>query len=196
MTTPSPIKTKRPITLLGASLLLCLTALLSFAAPFLPRGGPSGQPPAGLSPQNGQPPSQGQAGTNRGQPPAQGGYPGPGGAQGMPGGAAAVMTYALPLRIAGGVVGGLWALTAALGLWRLKRWGMGLALVFAAIGLVAAGVALAGPLVGRTPWLMLVSAPTWQAIASLASAVLVSVLVLLPGSQKAYGVQKKERRVM
>ena len=100
------------------------------------------------------------------------------------------------MRIGEGVVGGLIALIAALGLWQRKKWGLVLALVVAAASLLAAVATFATPFLGRSPWLMFMTSSTWQAVAGAVLAVLAAVLVLLPASRKAYVVAPKERRVM
>lgn len=194
------MKIKRPFTLTLAAALLVLAALLAFGSPFL--GGPgggfaAGRPPAGAPAQGNQAPGQGQPPTASGQAPADlGANGGPRGPIGAPGGASVLMTLRLPLRIAAGVVGGLAALLAALGLWRQKKWGMFVALIVTVASLLAAALTFLIPILGRLPWLMWVTSSTWQATAGVVIAVAVAVLVLLPTSQKGYVVMPRERRVM
>jgi hypothetical protein len=197
------MKIKRPLTLTLAAALLVLATLLAFAWPFLPgaRGGFAGQPPAGASMPGGQVPGQGQA--TQGQPPSSSGQPptfsangGPGGPMGAPGGISGLINLRLPVRIAAGVVGGLAALLATLGLWRQKKWGMVIALLVAVGSLVATALTFLTALLGRSPWLMLVTSSTWQAVAGGAIAIGVAVLVLLPTSQKGYAAVPRERQVM
>jgi hypothetical protein len=85
---------------------------------------------------------------------------------------------------------------AALGLWRQKKWGMFVGLVVAVVGLLAAVLTFLTPLLGRSPWLMLVTGSTWQAIAGVIITIGVAVLVLLPTSQKGYVSLPRERQVM
>ena len=193
-------KTKRPLTLTLAAALLVLAALLAFASPLLP-GGPGGfaggQRPAGAGLQPGQLPGQGQGQppSFSGQPPTLGTNGGPGGPTGAPGGSM-LMNLRLPLRVAAAALGGLGALMAALGLWRRKKWGMVIALVVAVGGLLAAALTFLAPVLGRSPWLMLVTGAIWQAVALLILAVSAAVLVLLPTSQKGYVSLPRERHVM
>jgi uncharacterized membrane protein len=109
------------------------------------------------------------------------------------------MGYIQPLRIAGAVVGGLFALIAALGLWRLRKWGMVLAIILAVVCVVAAGLTFAAPLLRSVPGLMLLTGSTWPAIGAAVGAITAAVLALLPVSRKAYVVpvaRPKERRVV
>ena len=224
-TTTTPLK--RPLTLTLAVALLALMALLAFASPFLPRGrtfgfGGQRQPPAGgwQRPDGqpgandpGVPPGDGQrqlpADQNgqRGQQSGGGwsGNPGGGNNQGQTGqfqgprnsSAMMMMRLAQPLQTGIGVVVGLLALIAALGLWRQKRWGMILTLIAAVISLLTAMVTFVVPLFGRAAfWLIFLTSATWQAVVGIVLAVLVTVLVLLPASRRGYVVEHKERRVM
>jgi hypothetical protein len=191
------MKIKRPLTLTLAAALLVLAALLAIAWPFLPgsRGGFAGQPPAGASMPGGQAP-QGQLPSSSGQPPAFSANGGPSGPMGAAGGISGLMNLRLPVRIAAGVVGGLAALLATLGLWRQKKWGMVIALLVAVGSLVATALTFLTALLGRSPWLMMVTSSTWQAVAGGAIAIGVAVLVLLPTSQKGYAAVPRERQVM
>jgi hypothetical protein len=212
-TTPvTPTKSKRPRVLLLAAVLMLLAAALSFASPFLPRGGGFGgaMPPGGGPPANGQAPAGEQPAAGQNFTPRQDGAPsgalGPNGLPGLnsarAGGAFGVMSFMLPVRIGEAVVGGLLALLAALGLWRLRKWGRNLALLVAGASLLSAAATFLSPLLGaigsmgRTPWLMLLTSSTWQAIAGLALALLAAILALLPAARRAYVVKPKERRVM
>jgi hypothetical protein len=200
-------KGSRPKVLLLAAVILVLIAALSFASPFLPRGGfGGGQPPSGAPPANGQAPGgTGQPPAGQNFTPGQNGAPSglPSGGQtgtrgGMPGqsGAFGLMSFMQPVRIGEAVVGGLLALFAALGLWRLKMWGRNLALVVAVGSLLTAAATLISPMLGRgTPWLMLFTNSTWLAIVGLVLALGASTLSLLPAARRAYVVKPKERRV-
>jgi hypothetical protein len=211
-TSTTNTKPRRPKVLIAAAVLMLLAAVLSLAAPFLPRGGfgggmgPGGAPPANgqAAGDQGQPPANGQAPAGgRGQPPANGQGFGPGGPGGMLGfggaqssGTFSVMNLMQPLRIGEALVGALLALLAALGLWRLRIWGRNLALVVAAACLLSVIATLLSPLLGRTPWLMMLTGSTWQAIVGFGLALAASILALLPTARHAYVVKPKERRVI
>jgi hypothetical protein len=212
-TSATNTKPRRPTILIAAVVLMLLVAVLSLAAPFLPRGGfGGGMAPGGAPPANGQAagdpgqlPANGQA-SGRGQLPANGQGFGPGG-PGAPGGVLgfggtqsggtfSVMSLMQPLRIGEALVGALLALLAALGLWRLRIWGRNLALVVAAACLLSVIAGLIMPLLGRTPWLMVLTGSTWQAIAGFGLALAASILALLPAARRAYVVKPKVRRVI
>ncbi len=222
-TLATPATRKRPTVLVVAAALMVLAAVLSLASPFIPRGFGGAGGPGGALPANGQAPSgagqfsdngqapggtgqfpgNGQAPGGGGQPPANGqqGF-GPGGAGGFPGvggiqtgGSFSVMNLMQPLRIGGVIVGALFALLAALGLWRLRIWGRTLALIVAVAALLSVAVAFISPALGPSPWLMVLGGSTWQSIAGFALAVTASILALLPVARRAYIVRPRERRV-
>ena len=205
----------RPVTLAAAAVVLVLAAVLTFASPWLPRGRGFGFGTQG--------PRNGQAGTGTGGTGGAGGGGGAGGAGGgfgaggggaftAGGGAAgagaanranfAMIARALPIvRTAEAILGGLFTLIAAIGIWQRQKWGMALALIGSVISLLVAAVTLLTPIVGRavrafTIYLTFVTLPSWQALVFLVLAVIVAVLVLLPPSMKGYIVMPKERRVM
>jgi hypothetical protein len=210
-TTPSSsasVKSKRPKVLILAAVLMLLAAALSFATPFVPRGsglggsgGPGGAPPA-----NGQAPAGGQPAAGQNFTPGQDGAPGQNGGPGLnsgrTGGALGVMSFMQPVRIGEAAVGGLLALFAALGLWRLKKWGRNLTVLVAGASVLSAAATFLSPLLGtlgsmgRTPWQMLFTSSTWQAIAGLSLGLVAAILALLPAARQAYVVKPKERRVM
>ncbi len=210
--TPAAVKPKRPAILIAAAVLMLLAAVLSLATPFLPRGGfgggagPGGAPRlSGQAPGDpGQDPASGQAPTGGGgQPPANAsgfGAGGPGGlgfGSGQTGGTFSVMSLMQPLRIGEALLGALFALLAALGLWRLRTWGRNLALVVAAACLLGVVAGFASSLVGRNaPWLMILGGSTWQAILGFGLALAASILALLPAARRACIVKPRERRVM
>jgi len=216
--TPTTTKPRRPRVLIAAAALMLLAAVLSLAAPFLPRGAvpPGGaMPPGGAPSANAQtagdpaqPPANGQAPAGgRGQQPANGQGFGPGGpgapggvlgfGGGQAGGTASAVNPVLLLRIGQALAGGLLALLAALGLWRLRIWGRNLALLAAAVCLIATVAGFVAPLVGRNaPWLMILGGSTWQAIAGFGLALAATILALLPAARRAYIVKPKERRVI
>ena len=118
-----------------------------------------------------------------------------------------------PIRIGEGVIGGLFALIAAVGLVQRKRWGMMLALIAAAVAVLTTGVISLVPLLFRTAargaagagarvvnpfaiWLTFLTRPTWESAVLVVATVAVAVLVLLPVSRKAYIVKPKVRRVV
>ena len=208
-TLATPAARKRPMVLVIAAVLMVLAAVLSLASPFLPRGfggpgGPGGAPPAnGQAPGGaGQVPANGQAPGGGGQRPANGQGFGSGGSGGIPGlggiqtgGSFSVMNLMQPLRIGAAILGALFALLAALGLWRLRIWGRTLALIVAVAGLLSVAVAFISPALGRSPWLMVLGGSTWQAIAGFGLALAASILALLPVARRAYIVKPRERRV-
>ncbi len=212
-TTSTATKPKRPTVLIAAAALMLLSAVLSLATPFLPRGFGGGVGPGGARPPNaqgagdpgGQPPDSGQAPAGgRGQAPGNApgfgaGGPGevPGFGGGQTGGTFSVMSLMAPLRIGGALVGALLALLGALGLWRLRIWGRNLALVVAVACLLAVVVSFASSLVGRNAlWLMMLGGSTWQAVVGFGLALAASILALLPVARRAYIVKPRERRVM
>jgi len=225
---------KRPLTLtLGAAILL-LAALLTFAFPFIPRGRgffgagnrPAGARQAGQNGQGGLGQGQGNdqggggftqgngQGGGQGGGFAQGGGQGGGSAQGNgQGGFAAgraganvgLFRLMAPVRITLGVIGGLFTLLAAWGIWQRRKWGMVLALIAAAVMLLTGAFSVTLPLLGRTVTRALGSAvlftgfiagAEWLSILGIILALAVAVLVLLPASQKGFISRPKERRVM
>jgi hypothetical protein len=233
-------KNTRPVTLTAAAIVMILSAILTFASPYLPRGRGFGFGAQG--PRTGQTRTGNGGGTGAGGTGAGGGGTGAGGAGGGAGGGGfgagggggagggfgaggaggtgggftagggagrtgnanfAMMARVIPIaRTVEAVVGGIFALIAAIGLWQRKKWGMVLALVASVVSLlVAAATLLLTPVLGRTlraftTYLSFVSLPSWQAVVVIVIAVLVAVLVLLPPSMKGYIVAPKERRVM
>jgi hypothetical protein len=166
------MKTKRPLSLTLASLFLVLALLTQLAVPLilgarLAAGGspprqPAGNPDAPTAPGRrvtGMPGSRFLGGVVRG---------------GSPG---ALAGAAIAL-LAANAAAGIGALVAAVGLWRSKRWGLILALIVAALGIV---LALPG-LVGGARF-FLAALPTLVRIALLTG---VAVLALLPSSLDAY----------
>jgi hypothetical protein len=114
-----------------------------------------------------------------------------------------------PIHIVEGVVGGLFTLVAAWGIWKRKKWGRTLSLIAAAVMLLTGAVTVFLPLamrgLGRTAARTLgsltllttfISSAEWISILGMLLAVAVAVLVLLPASQKGYISRPKERRVM
>ena len=226
---------KRPLTLTMGAAILLLAALLTFAFPFIPRGRgffgagnrPAGARQAGQNGQGGFGQGQGndQGGGAFTQGNGQGGGSGGGGGQGGGGftqgggqangqggvaagrGAANIGLFRLmaPVRITIGVIGGLFTLLAAWGIWLRKKWGMVLALIAAAAMLLTGAFSISLPLLGRTVTRALGSAlfftgfiagAEWLAIVGIILALAVAVLVLLPASQRGYVSRPKERRVM
>jgi len=114
----------------------------------------------------------------------------------------AAITRALPIvRTGEAIVGGIFTLIAAIGIWQRRRWGMVLAIIGSVVSLLLAAVTLLTPVLGRalrafTLYLTFVSLPSWQALVFGILAIVVVVLVLLPPSMKGYIVAPKERRVM
>lgn len=225
---------KRPLTLTLGAVLLVLAALLTLSSPFLPRGrgfigggnrpvgtrqpgqgngqgGVTGQGQAGQgADQGGFGQGNAQGGANQGA--GQGGFgqgTGQGGfGAGRTGGAganAALFRFLTPIRIAEGVIGGLFILLAAWGIWKRKKWGMVLALIASVVMLLTGAVTVGLPLLGRTATRTIgplfavttfITGAQWEAIVGIILAVAVAVLVLLPASQKGYIIKPKERRVM
>jgi hypothetical protein len=153
---------------------------------------------------------QGNAQGGFGQGNGQGGFragngQGGGFAAGGGGANAALFRFMTPLRIAEGVIGGLFTLLAALGIWQRKKWGMVLALIAAAAMLLTGAFSVFLPLLARAAGRALgsmlflttfISGAEWLSIVGMILALAVAVLVLLPASQKGYIVRPKERRVM
>jgi len=83
-----------------------------------------------------------------------------------------VPASAIYVSVASGAAG----LVAAYGLWRLRRWGMAIAVVVSVLGILSAAPGLA---FAPTPGLLA------QAIAGVTGSVLVLILVLLPASRRA-----------
>jgi len=114
----------------------------------------------------------------------------------------AVIARALPIvRTGEAIVGGIFTLIAAIGIWQRRRWGMVLAIIGSVVSLLLAAVTLLTPVLGRTLraftlYLTFVSLPSWQALVFGILAIIVVVLVLLPPSMKGYIVAPRERRVM
>jgi hypothetical protein len=221
---------KRPLTLtLGAALLL-LAALLTFASPFLPRGrgfvganrpagtrtagpgadtGPGGGAIQGQGQDQGGGAIQGPGGTGQangqdgfGQGNGQGGF---GAARTGAGANATLFRFLTPIRITEGVIGGLFTLLAAWGIWKRKKWGMVMALIAAGVMLLTGAVTVILPLLGRAATRAVgplfavttfITGAQWEAIVGIILAVAVAVLVLLPASQKGYIIPPKVRRVM
>jgi hypothetical protein len=219
-------KNKRPATLTAAAVVLIVSAIFTFATPWLPRG--RGAAFAGQGARTGQT-RTGNAGGGAGGTGAGGGAGGAGGGGGFAagggaggfgaggaggagggfaaGGAAAGANFAMMARIipiartGEAIVGGVFALIAAIGVWQRKKWGMVLALIASVVSLLVAAATLLVPALGRTLraftiYLSFVSLPSWQAVVVCVIAVIVAVLVLLPTSMKGYIVAPKERRVM
>jgi hypothetical protein len=234
-------KGMRPATLTAAAVVLIVSAIFTFATPWLPRGRGFGFGAQG--PRNGQA-SPGNAGGGGGAAVGGGGGGGGGGAGGAggggfaagggaggfgaggagggfaaggagggfaagggAGGAAARANFAMLARIipmartGEAIVGGVFALIAAIGVWQRKKWGMVLALIASVVSLLVAAATLLVPALGRTLraftiYLSFVTLPSWQAVVVCVIAVIVAVLVLLPTSMKGYIVAPKERRVM
>jgi hypothetical protein len=113
-----------------------------------------------------------------------------------------MIARALPIvRTSEAVVGGVFTLIAAIGIWQRKKWGMVLALIASVVSIVIGAATLLTPVLGRairafTIYLTFVTLPSWQAVAVVVIAVITAVLVLLPPSMKGYVVAPKERRVM
>ncbi len=222
---------KRPLTLTMGAAILLLAALLTLAFPFIPRGRGfigAGNRPAGAR-QAGQ---NGQGGFGQGQGNGQGGAftqgngqgggatqgngqgggftqgngQGGGFAAGRGGANVALFRMMAPVRITFGLIGGLFTLVAALGIWQRKKWGMVLALIAAAVMLLTGAFSVVLQLLGRTVTRALGSAvfftgfiasAPWLSIVGIILAVAVAVLVLLPASQKGFiSSRPKERRVM
>ncbi len=225
---------KRPLTLTMGAAILLLAALLTFAFPFIPRGRgfaggfanrPAGARQAGQNGQGGaftqgQGNDQGGGSTQgngqggaftQGQGNGQGGGftqgNGQGGGFAARGGAnASIFRMMAPVRITLGVIGGLFMLVAAWGIWGRKKWGMVLALIAAAVMLLTGAFSVILPLAGRTVTRALgsglfftgfIASAEWLAIVGIILALAIAVLVLLPASQKGYIIGRpKERRVM
>jgi hypothetical protein len=222
---------KRPLTLTLGAVLLVLAALLSLSSPFLPRGRGfigAGNRPAGTrtpgqgtgqpgqagqgtdqggfgqgNAQGGANPGAGQGGFGQGN--GQGGFGTAGRAGAGAGANATLFRFITPIRIAEGIIGGLFTLVAAWGIWKRKKWGMVLALIVSVVMLLTGAVSVFLPLLGRTvtravgPLFAVTTFITggqWEAIVGIILAIGVAVLVLLPASQKGYIVAPKVRRVM
>ena len=128
-----------------------------------------------------------------------------GGFGGARGGNAALFQLITPIRIAEGVIGGLFTLIAAWGIWKRQKWGLVLALIAAVVMLLTGAVSVFLPLVGQSlgraagslfTFTAFVSGNQLVAIVGMLLAIVVAVLVLLPVSQKGYLVAPKVRRVM
>ena len=91
----------------------------------------------------------------------------------------------LPLRVPPpviyvAIVLGISGLVAAFGLWRLKRWGMILAIIFSVLNTLSAALGIAtAPDVLKVP----------TALAMVLS-IMVIVLVMLPSARKAYAAER------
>ena len=211
----TPKAAKRPLTLTIGAVILAAVALFTFATPFLPRvggggfGGNPGQRGTGrptLAPGESQTPrgnfgGGGAGGGANGGATGLGGTTGFGGAAGRAGGNFAAFSLMQPIRIAEAVIGGLFALVAAIGLMQRKKWGMVLAVIAAIVIILTTAVTLLTPLLGRaarafTLYLTFVTRPTWESAVLVVATVAVAVLALLPASRKAYVVKPRERRVM
>ena len=207
---------------------MALVALFTFTTPFLRIGN-------GNFAGNAQRRANGRPTLAPGQAPAQGGSDqggGFGGGQGAggfgtgqgtggfgagtarTGGNFALFSLIQPIRIVEAVIGGLFALIAAVGLLQRKKWGMVLAVIAAIVVLLTTGVTSLLPLLFRSAargaaaagaraaanpfaiWLTLLTRPTWESVILVVATVAVVVLALLPASRKAYVATPKVRRVV
>ncbi len=224
---------RRPLTLTRGAAILRLAALLTLAFPFIPRGrGFFGVGNRAAGARQGQGNDQGGAftqgqgngqggGFTQGQGNGQGGGftqgggqgGGFGGGNGQAGGFAAgrgganvaIFRMMAPVRITLGLIGGLFMLVAAWGIWQRRKWGMVLALIAAAGMLLTGAFSVILPLAGRTVTRALgsglffsgfIASPQWLSIVGIILALAVAVLVFLPASQKGFISRPKERRVM
>ena len=225
---------KRPLTLTLGAIVLLVAALFTFATPVLPRGrafigagtgnrpagtriaGQTGQGSGGAANGTGQGTGTGGGGAisggagtggsaNGGAGGSAGGGGGTGGFAGRGGANSALFQLLTPIRITEGVLGGLFTLVAAWGIWKRQTWGRALALITAVATLLVAGLTFGVPLAGRTlgraagslfTYTTFFTTGQWEAIVGIVLAIAMAVLVLLPASQKGYVIAPKERRVM
>jgi len=106
----------------------------------------------------------------------------------------AVLRLAQPIRIGLGILGALVAFGAAVGVWRGRKWGLVLtALVALSSGLMALVTFIGARLLMRTlsPWLILITQPSWATLTIVALAAIALILALLPPSWRAYAAPRQ-----
>jgi hypothetical protein len=171
----SSVIQRHPFTLAAAAVLLGVAAVVAVAAPYLPQGNSFGfgtqQPkcnPAQIGDPNTAPEESNEGAGWEGTNPER-----------M---AACWLPTARRLE---GLMGGLMALAAAVGVWQRKTWGMALAVVVAVVLLMGAALTLLAAMLIRAGaaaplWLAFLVVPRWQAVFSTLLAFMVMVLALVP----------------